>query len=283
MTEENKIRDAADAVRGVAESIPVYQDALQPAVREVGTALQTVAKTIHVALAPISGLVWGYEHLRDFLATRVAEKLKNVSPEKIKTPEPHVVGPALQALVYCGHQETLRELYANLLATSLDSDTSQNAHPAFVETIKNLAPDEARIMRLFAVKKQYPIIEIRLRHPDHPGQYRVASRRYSLLGKEAGCSFVHQLGNYLDNLERLGLIESPFIHLAGGTPTISGENVYEPLEQSEEVVIVRKRFEAEGYQIEFGRSFVRLTDLGSLFCKVCVVEKTAPATLRSEV
>src|SRR5258707_14575419 len=122
MSDENKIRDAADAVKGLVAAVPVYQDALQPAIREVGVGLQTVAKTIHVALAPVSALVWGYEQIKDFVSTRVAEKLKDVPPERITSPDPHVVGPALEALRYTGHEENLRELYANLLATSLDAD-----------------------------------------------------------------------------------------------------------------------------------------------------------------
>jgi hypothetical protein len=52
MPEENKIRDAADAVKGIVQSVPVYQDALQPAVRQVGLALETVAKTIHILRWP---------------------------------------------------------------------------------------------------------------------------------------------------------------------------------------------------------------------------------------
>ncbi len=31
MSEENKIKDTADAVKGVLEAVPIYQDALQPA------------------------------------------------------------------------------------------------------------------------------------------------------------------------------------------------------------------------------------------------------------
>jgi hypothetical protein len=120
MASENRIKDTADAVKGIVEAVPVYQDALQPAVREIGVGLQTIAKTIHIALAPISGLVWGYEQIKEFVCTRLAEKLKDVPPERIQTPEPNVVGPALEALRYTGHEDNLRELYANLLATSLD-------------------------------------------------------------------------------------------------------------------------------------------------------------------
>lgn len=95
MGDESNIRDVVDAVAGVAKAVPVYQDALQPAAQEIGKALQTVAKTVHVALAPVSALVWGYEQIKDFVSVKVADRLKNVPPENIVTPKPNVAGPAL--------------------------------------------------------------------------------------------------------------------------------------------------------------------------------------------
>ena len=82
VSDENKIRDLAEAVKGVVEAVPIYEDALQPAAKEIGTALQTVAKTIHIALAPVSALVWGYDQIKDFVSTKVAEKLKDVPSGK---------------------------------------------------------------------------------------------------------------------------------------------------------------------------------------------------------
>jgi len=114
MTDGNQIKNTAEAVKGIVEAVPVYQDVVQPAARQVGTALETVAKTIHIALAPISALVWGYEQLKEFISTRVAEKLEGVPEEKIQTPDPTIAGPALESLKYTGHKEDLRELYANL-------------------------------------------------------------------------------------------------------------------------------------------------------------------------
>ena len=120
MAEENKIRDAADAIKGVVQAIPIYQDAVQPAAKEVGAALQTVAKTLHVLLAPVSALVWGYDKIKDFVGDRVAAKLHGVPVDELRQPEPNVAGPALEALRYTGYQEELREMYANLLATSIN-------------------------------------------------------------------------------------------------------------------------------------------------------------------
>lgn len=73
MGEKSTIRDAADAVKGVVEAVPVYQDIVQPAAREVGTALQTVAKSIHLALAPVAVLVWAYERIGEYLSAALTE------------------------------------------------------------------------------------------------------------------------------------------------------------------------------------------------------------------
>jgi hypothetical protein len=148
MSDENKIRDAADAIKGIAEAVPVYQDVVQPAAKEVGTALQTVAKTIHIALAPVSALVWGYDKISGYLNAALSEKLKYVPPERIVTPNPAVAGPTVEALKFVANEPSLREMYANLLATSMDANTAQNAHPAFVEIIRQITADEARVLTL---------------------------------------------------------------------------------------------------------------------------------------
>ena len=60
----------------------------------------------------------------------------------------------------------LRELYANLLATSIDSITAHEAHPAFVEIIRQLTPDEARIVKYIFERMYLPIITVRVRLPE---------------------------------------------------------------------------------------------------------------------
>src|SRR5690349_4676457 len=105
MGEDNKVKETVEAVTGLVQAIPIYQDLAQPAVRQVGKALETVGKAINVALAPVGALVWGYEKCQDFISTKVADRLKDVPPEDIITPKPNVAGPAIEALRYTGHEE----------------------------------------------------------------------------------------------------------------------------------------------------------------------------------
>lgn len=271
MTEENKIRDAADAIKGIVQAVPVYQDVVQPAAKEVGTALQTVAKTLHILLAPVSGLVWGYDKIKDFVGQKVAEKLAAVPEQQLRSPEPHVAGPALEALRYTGYQEGLREMYANLLATSIDTATATKAHPSFVEIIRQMAPDEAKIIQSLAYDQACPKIDVRSeRKGSNVGLWTM--KNFSLLPQQAGCSTPALGPNYLENLQRLGLIELREGYTLQGD---AGKDLYKPLQEAPEVVIVKARIEEQADQkvaVNFGA--VLLTDLGRQFCFACVFEGT---------
>jgi hypothetical protein len=225
-------------------------------------------KTVHIALAPISALVWGYEQIKEFVSTKVAEKLKGVPPECIVTPKPNVAGPALESLKYTGHEESLRDLYANLLAASMDSRTADGAHPAFVEIIRQLTPDEARLLSLFSVRRPFPILNVRY-------EYKNQSMRrggqdilfhFSLLGEEAGCQLPQMTPSYISNICRLGLAEVPTFF------EYTGAGVYDPLENHPTVLAAKEAIKSnEEWKVVVHRSGMRLTPLGKQFCNVCVV------------
>jgi hypothetical protein len=90
-----KITEIAQAVATVTEKVPVYQDAIQPAAQELGKGLQLVVRAVNAALTPLKGFIWGIEQIRDFVRTKVAEKLRSVPPEDIREPEPHIAVPAI--------------------------------------------------------------------------------------------------------------------------------------------------------------------------------------------
>jgi len=272
MSEESNVKDVIDAVTGVVQAVPVYQDLLQPATQEIGKALQTVAKTVNVALAPISMLVWGYDQINDFVSSKVAERLKNVPPQNIVTPKPNVAGPALESLRYTGHEPSLSELYANLLAAAMDKETASGAHPAFVEIIKQLTPDEAKLVRLFVFPRAMPLLTVRWDYknptPEKSGGIDVLVN-FSFLGKEAKLEFPHLTQTYIDNLCRLGLADVPAIF------EYTGKGIYDHLEGAEEVLKAKSEIENNPeLSCSFERKGLRVTELGKQFARVCVLRKS---------
>jgi hypothetical protein len=271
MNEEDKkpdsnIKSTIEAATGLVRAIPVYQDTIQPSAKQIGKSLETITKTINIALIPIKTLVWGYEQIEKFVTTRVAEKLKNIKEENIVTPPPHVAVPVIEALRYTGHDENLRELFANLLATSMDKETLDKAHPGYVEIIKNLSSDEALLLSAFVLKSSYPIIDVQVVYKENTGFVTLLSH-YSHLHKIVALKRNDLTPSYLNNLCRLGILEIPTgIHL-------TAENTYEPLENDLELEPYRIAISKAEHKIEYNRGLIQVTTFGRQFVDNVVVEK----------
>ncbi|WP_460163465.1 DUF4393 domain-containing protein [Pseudomonas sp. S2_F03] len=268
---DNNVKATIEAVTGLVKAVPVYEDAVQPAAKQIGKSLETIGKAINVALAPVGMLVWGYEKCQEFISTKVADRLKDVPPEDIITPKPNVAGPAIEALRFTGHEESLRDMYANLLATAMDKNTSDGAHPAFVEIIKQLTPDEARLIAYFMEPKPFPLITVRSESKANGGGFD-AMKSVSLFGREANLEISNLIPSYLDNLRRLGLIQIPESY------SYTGPGVYDELEGSESVVAMKQYIEQvqEERVCRFDRKAVVVTSLGRQFGSVCVNDHQEP-------
>ncbi len=262
---ESNIDTTINAVTNLVKAVPIYQDAIQPAAKEVGKALATITKTVNVALAPVRGLVWGYEKIEDFVSTKVSEKLRNTPEKEIVTPKPNVAGPALESLRYTGHEESLRELYANLLAASMDSMTSAGAHPGFVEILKQITPDEAKLLKLFSYHRPFPLLDVRRESIEAGKGGNDVLVSFSTLGEEAGCEHVNLTPSYLDNLCRLGIIEIPTFY------EYMSPNVYDHLENHPTILIVKEQIDKiQNQRCEIQRRGLRVTQLGRQFISICV-------------
>jgi len=268
MAEENNSNIGAtiQAVAAITKEVPVYQDAIQPAAIQVGKSLETVTKVVNLALAPLKVLVWGYEKIEQFIAVNVAERLENVPSNEITTPKSNIVVPALQALTYSGDEPELQDLFANLIAASMDVKTLHYAHPSFVETIKELTPDEAKLMRLFSWQKVLPIITIRQNNKNGKGGIDI-EKNFSLLGNQAGCENSELTPVGIDNLIRQGLITIPY----GSSYT--EKTHYDALKNHQAVKEIKTRIELDSEKEAFIREeVIELTSYGKQFIQVCVID-----------
>ena len=259
--------ETVKAVADIAKAVPVYQDAIQPAAIEAGKSLLLVTRAVNAALIPVEGLVWGVEKIRDFVRDRVASKLKDVPPEDVQQPKPHVAVPAIEALRYTGAESDLAELYANLLATSMDKATAYRAHPGFVDMIKNMSPDEARVMKYLAISGDQPLINIKAIQKESGG-FQIVHRHLSLLGLKASCQHVPLAATYIDNLVRLGLIEIPAMRC------FKSDEPYTEIEDHPQVKeLLEQLRKVDTHTIEVEKLKLELTDLGRQFIRSCVIDK----------
>ena len=49
-SKDTNVKTTIDAITGLVQAVPIYQDTLQPAAKQVGKSLETVAKTVNIAL-----------------------------------------------------------------------------------------------------------------------------------------------------------------------------------------------------------------------------------------
>ena len=151
----------AGAIGDTLKATPtIYKDALQPTVQEVGKFAARIPRAINAAFSGIDKWILNKEYAIDETKKLLAQKLENVEPEKIVTPEPYVAIPAIQSISYSMNSDELRNLYANLLAKAMNSDTKDLVHPSFVEIIKQMSPIDSLVFKTIMERKANPLIDL---------------------------------------------------------------------------------------------------------------------------
>jgi hypothetical protein len=70
-------------------------------------------------------------------------------------------------LSYTFEEPSLKDLYLNLLATASDDRRADQAHPAFAEIIKQLTPDETKLLNSTLRNRDTPMARI-IDNPESP-------------------------------------------------------------------------------------------------------------------
>lgn len=249
MSEKEKI------IEKVTENLPIkeaYNDLLHPALSTVGEKLQEVTR---LALAPISGLIWGYDKIASYLEVAIPQYFEKhkVKEENITTPDPSVAVPTIEAMRYTSHVSEIREMFTNLLGASMDKE-NHNEHPAFVEIIKQLSPDECKMLKHLRINSVQPMLKYRLKA--EPGELDIMPF-FSDICIESGCQIPSKFPEYLDNLQRLGLVEIPY-----GRYLIN-DKLYEKLREKIKLSQSYEKLKEE-------KSMFGLSEMGKKFCSVCI-------------
>jgi hypothetical protein len=160
-------------------------------------------------------------------------------------------------------QDSLRIQGAELLRQSADVGLDDRTHPAYARILEELAPDEARILRLLAVDGPQPVVDVRAVNLIGVGSQLVAPG-LNMIGPQAGLRHGERVPAYLNNLQRLGLIsfsEEP----------LEDPIRYQVLEAQPEVLEAIKRTA----RAKSAQRSVRLTPFGKDFCEVVLPLDTA--------
>lgn len=193
MNANNLIDAGANVLNTVANNAEivkdVYSDAIKPSTQEIGKALTEPIKGIsrigrffNACCAPVDIWILNKEYSVKETAKLLEKKLEKVPDENLVTPPNYVFVPALQAISVSIDNEVLRDMYANLLAKSVFIETSDQAHPAYVDIIRQMSPIDAIIFK--EINKNQTALPI---------------KEFGIANKEDGSIF--QSNAYLTNID----------------------------------------------------------------------------------
>src|SRR5207247_11454080 len=92
------------------------------------------------------------------------------------------------------------------LRRGADVEIEEDAHPAYGRVLGQLAPDEARVLRLLVIEGPQPAVDVRTGGPMGMIKDELVAPGLNMIGMEAGARHPDRVKAYLNNLYRLGLI-----------------------------------------------------------------------------
>lgn len=221
--------------------------------------------------------------LKTFIES-ISAKAEEIPEDKRCAPAPAIVSRALDGAIQTDPHSKVRELFSNLIASSMHEDLSIHNHVAFIEIAKQLSSTDAHIFKIISQKQRIPICKAftlddlnfaeTMRMFDDAG-YPIeedafvqfpnlsgidVSMHYTLLDKITVPHF--QAEQSIDNLSRLGLISLDY------TTTLPGFS-YEPFKELPDIIAYLSESPSDTTH-RLVPGVCSMTRFGKTFATVCI-------------
>ncbi|MGX5433385.1 DUF4393 domain-containing protein [Bacillus toyonensis] len=202
-----------------------------------------------------------HQHSLEEYKNSIAKKIISIDDNNLQEPPMSVVGPALEASKYYIEEENLREMFANIIAASMDKSKSSDVHHAFVEIIKQLSPEDARNMMLFKENESYPVVRFVRSLIKHDGHIILNSNVFH--GYESDIIIGNENATSITNLSRLGLIS---ISYDNSLNTKERYDIYRDSTYFKNLQSLNN----DEIQYNYREGYILLSPLGKSFISVCL-------------
>jgi hypothetical protein len=247
---------------------------IAPLGKEAGAVANQVGRLL---LETVSGVVYGIEHISSWVRDAVSKRLVDLRTEDIQQPNARIAVPAIQALVYSMHEEEIREMFINLLASDMHPDKKSCVHPSFVQIIKEMSPLEGVILSNWRKLGFSHDGVIEYQKKSHPGSWE-----YALEGEQDEEALEHEKWDFatarISSTFRLAdehkhdrEFDKFFSGLRNHNP--SSWQVQAAVANLVRLGLLQLYFEASAQRLSKARIALHLTPLGKDFLEVCVTEE----------
>ena len=234
---------AKEAAKLPALLSDIYGDLLRPGVKQVGKALESVLGLGNTVLWPLALINKRADIALEKNLEKYRARLERVPLDEVVQVRPEIGVPIAERLGYV-NDERLSDLYINLLVKASVKSTTKFAHPAFVNLINDLSPDEALLIYEIKQSRYSYVRKGRLTKTDIPGG--IGEIEESIIQNEfpvSDLSFADLFTMYVEHLAHLNiLVTRPVAHMNSTEPGFAETKLE-----------------------------LRLTPFGALFCEACCI------------
>lgn len=252
----------------------LYDDLASPTIKAAGELGAKIFKALTVSCD-----IWAENRIKRAhrLQDDIANELKGKSPADItENPPEYILYSAITQYMHSIDRDELRKMYAKLISKALLENVKDSIHPAFVNILQNLHPNEAHLLNYFSRRSEIPIVNTKWVQPDTPGYHlqlaNIYTYPYEIEDIQLGPNVMQtaykdiQMGDpaYISNLSRLGIITVSFSEFFTGKSMYNEiENLPIINENKEQCLQANRNFEIE-------KGICRLTPFGKLLISTCI-------------
>lgn len=248
------------------QSKEIYQDGFKGALQESGQALQSIVGLFNnVILYPLKKANITFKYKIEEFEKDLKSKIKDTPKENLIEPPIIIVGPTIESLKYTVDTPEVREMYLNLLGTSMNIETVIYSHPSYVEIIKQMSPLDAKLLKKM----------VEIRHNIRCAWITICfETNYFTQGMPKIFSSELLIDDYdpflisasIENLCRLGLIVHHDIGMIGGDYEVLKEHWY----VQERFNLFKNNNLDKTVELKLNKETLSISNFGENFAKACL-------------
>lgn len=256
---ENENTPVKISLDGIPET--TKEALLTPSATLIGKAVSGI---LHFVLDPLVRYNVVKDHDMELYTKEIIDKTEVIAQEDRDDSK---IGLALKAVEDSKYQlesKELREMFSNLIASSVNRKTNNNVEPSFSSILKDLSVDDAVLLKKFSKEPHIPSVSLQLEDTSTE-RYFTKYKHILLFGSEV---YFNDVSLY--SLERMGLIEISVRSLS----SVENKKRYNEFLQTsfyqsvtqEMPNIIAENFKAN--KVNLVKEHASLTPLGERLCSV---------------
>ncbi|GIO30767.1 MULTISPECIES: DUF4393 domain-containing protein [Paenibacillus] len=257
-----------DLIKTIKVPTDITKDALEPASKQIG---EGIGNLFYLAFAPVLKAKIRKEHEIKLFKEDIEREIAKIPADQLTEPRINIVGPALEAAKYYIEYAELREMFAKLIASSMNENELDKSHPSFVEVIKQFSPLDAQVIKYLNDNKGN-VGSGMVIGEDRDGSVTVL--RHFFPFPNLNKNNYDQYTASIDNLIRLGLLTIDEIH------QFVEEGRYDPLMKhtlidyfQNEAIEEIKEHAGNDIVVRLKKTSWVFTQFGTNFCECCLESK----------